>query len=185
MYKELFLRVKNIVLKPAFEWRQIFRENIDTNQILAEYLLPLIGICTLASFITALTGLPEINFEVSIKYAFVTFLALFGGIYLAFLITGYILPLFRIKTSKSIQLSIVAYSLTPLIIVVFLVILVPGWKLLYLASLYSYYIVWQGIKGFPGINANSALTISTIITFLIHFLPFFVQQIFLFLFFKL
>jgi hypothetical protein len=61
----------------------------------------------------------------------------------------------------------------------------PEWKWLYLASLYSYFIIWQGVKGFPGINANSALTISTIIAFLIHFLPFFVQQLLLFLFFKL
>ena len=185
MYKDLFLRVKNILLKPADEWKKIFRDNIDANQILAEYLLPLIGICTLASFISVLINLPEINFEVALKHALVIFMALFGGLYLAFLIAGLIFPLFRITESKSVHLSIIAFSSTPFLIVVFLVILFPEWKILYLASLYSYYIIWQGVKGFPGINANSALTISTIIAFIIHFLPFFVQKLFVFLFFKL
>lgn len=183
IYIQLFVRVKNIILSPSTEWKKILNENLDLNQILSIYILPLIGICTLTSFISYLINLQEINFELALKYALITFTSLFGGIYLSYLIIGRILHYFQIIATKSIIFSIIAYSSTPLLLITILVSIVPELVLLYLASFYAYYIIWQGIKSFPGMKPDSALTISIIITFIIHFLPFFVQRLLLKLFF--
>ena len=177
LYAKLFVRLKNLIIKPSSEWKRIHGENTGMEEILSGYSLPLIAICTLASFLNTLVSLQQINFEIALKNALITFVALFGGLYLSYIVTPRILPWFQIVASKSISFKLVAYASTPLLIIIFLVTLVPELLMLYLVSVYSYYIIWQGIKGLPGLKPDKVLTIGVIITFLIHFFPFFVQQI--------
>lgn len=179
LYVQLFVRLKNLIITPSEEWKIIHSENKDINDILSAYSFPLIGLCTLSTFISILINLQEINFVIAIKHALITFIALSGGLYLAYKAIKHMLPTFKASASNTLTFSLVAYPLTPLLIVTVLVNLFPELILLYLVSFYAWYITWCGTKGLQGINSDSALTISTIITLLIHFLPFFVQRLLL------
>lgn len=177
LYAKLFIRLKNLIIKPSSEWKRIHGENSGMEEILSGYSLPLIAICTLTSFLSTLVSLQQINFEIALKHALIIFLALFGGLYSSYIVTHQILTWFQIVASKLISFRLVAYASTPLLIIHFLVTLFPELLMLYMASVYSYYIIWQGIKGIPGLKPDKVLTIGVIITFIIHFFPFFVQQI--------
>lgn len=179
LYTQLITRLKNIIIKPSREWKIIQREDNDINEILTNYSLPLIGLCTIASFLSVLINLQEINYQTALKHALITFTALFGGLYLSYIATNHLLSLFHISTSKTINFKIVAYASTPLMIITFLATLFPELIFLYLALLYSYYIISRGIKHIISVNSSSILYISIIITFIIHFLPFFVQRLLL------
>ncbi len=177
-YIELYLRAKNIIISPSLEWAIIRSENKDINGILSNYLLPLIGLCTISTFISFLINLQEINFELALKHSVVTFTSFFGGLFLAYAILCIIIPYYY-SASKPIIFSLVGYPSTLIIIIAILVNLLPDLVLLYLGSLYSYFIIWNGVKSLLGLKPNNALSISIIITFLIHFSPFLVYQIFL------
>lgn len=179
IYIRLFLRLKNLLVKPATQWKAILREENDINDVLSVYSLPLIGLCTLSTFISILVNLQEINFEIALKHALITFTSLFGGLYLCYLSTNRIMSWFQVSLSKTINFKLIAYSSTPLLVITFFVNLFPELILLYLASAYSYYIIWHGIKGLPGIKAESVLTLGTIITLLIHLVPFAIQRLLL------
>lgn len=177
LYIQLFLRLKNLLVKPAAEWKIIHREQDDPNAVLSAYSLPLIGLCTLSTFISILVNLQEINFEIALKHALITFTALFGGLYLAYLSINRLMPWFQIARSKTISFRLIAYSSTPLLVITFFVNLFPELILLYLASVYTYYVVWHGIKGVPGIKTELVLTLGIIITLLIHLWPFLIKRL--------
>jgi hypothetical protein len=167
------------LVKPAAEWKAIHREPNDLNDVLSGYSLPLIGLCTLSTFISILVNLQEINFEIALKHALITFTALFGGLYLAYLLLNRFLPGFQVVHSKTLSFKLIAYSSTPLLVITFFVNLFPELILLYLASVYTYFVVWHGIKELPRIKAESVLTLGILISLLIHLLPFLIQRLLL------
>lgn len=179
IYTRLFIRLKNLLVKPAAEWKAIHREPNDLNDVLSGYSLPLIGLCTLSTFISILVNLQEINFEIALKHALITFTALFGGLYLAYLLLNRFLPGFQVVHSKTLSFKLIAYSSTPLLVITFFVNLFPELILLYLASVYTYFVVWHGIKELPRIKAESVLTLGILISLLIHLLPFLIQRLLL------
>jgi hypothetical protein len=174
-YINLFSRLKNILIKPADEWVEIHKEDKDINDILSGFSLPLIGLCTFATFINFTFNRQSINFELALKHSAIVFTALFGGLYLTYLALIKINATFKLPDSKQLAFRLSAYSSGLLYVVTFITSLVPELFFLYMATLYSVFIVWQGVLQVPGIKQEQILTISLIIAFMIHFIPFFVK----------
>ncbi|MDG5799923.1 hypothetical protein QA597_06070 [Marinilabiliaceae bacterium ANBcel2] len=175
LYKNLVLRIKNLIIKPGEEWKSIHRENKSINEILSDFSLPLIALCAVATFINFAINHQAFNSELAIKHATVSFASLFVGLYLSFLMLKWILPKMHIPASPRLIFSIVAYPSGLWYIITFIINLIPELIILHLLTFYSIYIIWHAVSYLPGIRIEHNLVISVLIAGIIHITPYFIK----------
>jgi len=161
-YKQIFLRIKNILIRPVSEWKNINYENNSVNETLT-FSFILLTICVLTRFLSILFSLQEINYEPAMKHAIIVFFYLFGGMYLTYFIMKFVVLHFFMGKSDSKIFKIVAYSATPLYTINIVVNLVPELFLIYILSLYGFYIAYLGVRELYNAKIKEAACIGGLI----------------------
>ncbi|TCO07407.1 YIP1 family protein [Natronoflexus pectinivorans] len=177
LYSNLFMRLKNLILQPGKEWQIIRNENKNINDIITEFSLPLIALCALATFFNFTVNRQGFNLELAIKQSIITFTALFGGLFLAWIILKASHSKLRIENKNNLAFKITAYASGLLYIISFITNLIPELFLFHLVTFYSLFIIWKAIEPekMPGTEQKSIITIY--IAVLIHFIPYFVRYL--------
>lgn len=176
MYKSLFIRLKCLIVSPHKEWIKIHQEDKSVNEVLTEFALPLIGMCAIATFLNIVFNRLEVNFELALKHAVVSFSALFGGLYLSWFIFRFLLSKFEIAGNSNFAFRVVAYSSGLFYLINIVTNLLPELFFLQLASVYSLYIIWFSIHESTDARQEKRVTITLIVAVLIYFIPFFVKN---------
>ena len=146
-------RIKGVILNPKNEWNTIQQEQQGNTELLMSYLIPLVLIPVIASFIGY--GLIGRKFAfvghvgsvtLGIRYAIMMLLNILVGIYLTAFVIDLLATSFGATKNFNNALRLVAYSYTPMMVAGIFYIFPSLSVLAMLASLYGLYILYLGIK---------------------------------------
>ena len=171
-YKDLFLRLKNIIVTPEKEWIEIKYENRTLNDIITNYSLPLIGFLSILTFLSELIDTKKFIWEIALKKSAITFISLFGGLLLSYLLLKKLSKLKLFSNIKGYYFELIAYPSGFIYIVLFLVILIPELFFFRFATLFIGYIYWRMLK-----DKLSILAV-IVLTFIILVIPEIISYIF-------
>ena len=142
-------RVKLVLIQPKEAWVKISNEQIDLKDFLMSYVLPLVLIPTIASFIGyGLIGMGSYFKVTSLSWglheAILAFLGAFLGVFISAFCIHKLAPNFNTEVSLAKAIKLVAYSYTPTWIAGVFYILPSLMILSLLAGIYSLYILYIG-----------------------------------------
>jgi hypothetical protein len=146
-------RVKAIILNPKKEWEVISQENTLSATLLTSYLIPLVLIPVIASFIGyGLIGyrVPFIGHVAGLSsgfnWAVIMLINMIAGIYISAFIIDFLATNFGAERNFNKAFSLVTYAYTPSLVAgVFF--LLPSLRILVtLAGIYGLYLLYLGLK---------------------------------------
>ena len=162
----LIQRVQEVLKNPVGVWQTISQEPSDPKPVLVNYVLPLLGLSAVSSFLSAaVVGIPTPflgTIRIPVGSALwnsllqlllsLVFLVLFS---LAF---NYWAPRFQGSTSKERCFQLLAYSSTAgLIGSILAIVPVLGWLAAIGLGIYGLYTLYQGITPMTGVPASERL----------------------------
>lgn len=116
-------RVKNIITKPKEEWDVISTETPNTQSILTTYVIPLVAIGAIASFIGwGLIGksysygfgsVKVVGISLGIRYALIALIGGIAGTFLTAFVIDALAPTFKSEKDFGRSFQLAAYSFTP------------------------------------------------------------------------
>jgi hypothetical protein len=161
--RQLFERVKAILLRPRSEWLVIAKEPSTLGGLLLRYVAILAAIPEIAHLIgETVIGAGHRPFASSLLRAIVVYLVTFAMVYIIAGVIDLLAPRFggRKNFPNAVKLSV--YSHTPLWLAgIFL--LIPGLNFLVIFGLYGFYLLWVGLPLLMGIKEEQALPYAAII----------------------
>lgn len=170
----LIERVKALLFSPKTEWDVIAKEENSTSKIIGGYLLPLVLIPVVATFISyAVIGykLPFIghilSVEIGIRSAISLLISTFGGALLTAFIIDSLAPSFGAEKNFNKAMQLVAFSYTPSLIGGIFYIYYGTAFLGGLLGLYGLYLMFLGLKPMMHVGDDKHVTyfvISLIVT---------------------
>jgi len=175
MYRQLGLRLRNLITAPLKEWQMIHREPVTFNDMLSTFALPLIGLVAVGTFISYLINQQAFLIELALKKVIVEFTALFGGLFIAWYFVFWVMKYFHFVPSREIAAKITVYSSAPLYIVLLITALVPEIFFLQIFAFYSIYLVLTGKRILAGPKQEQKTVFSLLTGLVILGLPYIIR----------
>jgi hypothetical protein len=147
-------RIKDILFKPKDTWPQIKAEATGIAQVFTGYALILAAlpaICGLLGFTLIgqsfgpITGFFRIPFTYALVWAIVWYILILVALYIEGLVINLLAPSFGSKQSPVNAYKLAVYSSTPMFVAGILNILPALGILVFLLSLYSFYLLYIGM----------------------------------------
>lgn len=179
MYKDLAIRLRNLLASPFLEWQRIHREPVTFNDMFSGFALPLIGIVTLGTFISHMVNQQAFIFELALKKAVLVFMALFAGLFIAWYVIFRLMKYFHLVSSRELAAKLTIYSSAPLYAASLITTLIPEVFFIQILSFYSFYLAWIGMRYLPGPGQDKKFIFSVFIAFAVLVFPFVVRTILL------
>ncbi|HJX72395.1 MAG TPA: Yip1 family protein [Bacteroidales bacterium] len=181
----LINRVKGIILNPKTEWNAIQQEQTSSTDLLIKYLIPLVLIPVIASFIGfGLIGrnMPIVghigSVSFGIRYAILMLVNMILGVYLTAFIIDVLAPAFSAVRNYNNAFRLVVYSYTPMLVAGVLYILPALSILVFIASIYGLYILYLGLKPMMQVPEDK-VTVYFIVSLLVLIAVYFILSIIL------
>lgn len=184
MYKKIFSWVLAVTFQPNRAWNIIANKedraeekgvDYKDDPFFANYLYPLIGLVTLASFLSVFTH-KEFVLELALKNSIRTVVAYIGGFYLA---SYYIKKL----CSKFVDMHrrlrrwqhFIGYASAYMYALTIIRMLIPDLFFLYVFVIYTLRIVWEGLPAFMKVETKDRLKVTVVSTIFIIGFPILVE----------
>jgi hypothetical protein len=175
LYRNLFIRLRNLVVRPVEEWQQIHRESSTFNDMLGNFALPMIGLVTLGTFVSHLINQQTFVFEVALKKALLIFTSLFGGLFIAWYIVSRTMKYFHFASSREVAGKLTLYSSAPLYVVSLIAALVPEFFFVQVLAFYSLYLSWVGVRALAGPAPEKKFVFSLVVSLSLLIVPFLIR----------
>lgn len=151
---DLVSRAQQIILKPKEEWIKIKEEEISIQQLFTSYAAILIAIPSIAHFIgqsligrsVPFIGLYRVGIGTGLLYAILFYVSSLITVYVFGIIINALAPTFSSKQNQANAMKIAVFSLTPAWVAGVLYIIPFLGILVFLASLYSIYLLYLGFS---------------------------------------
>lgn len=141
-------RVKGILSEPKQEFQKISGEHKNPQRIIIDFILPLIVINALASFLGEIIfGPASFSIGSGIVLKNVLFIALvqITSVYLAAYLVNELLPVFHLKKDFAATFRLIAYSFTPIFITTIFAGLLPKFSnIINFLGFYAIVTIWIG-----------------------------------------
>ncbi|MDY3069940.1 MAG: Yip1 family protein [Parabacteroides sp.] len=184
MYKKIFSWVLAVTFQPNRAWSIIANKEDKAEEkgvdykddpFFANYLYPLIGLVTLASFLSVFTH-KEFVLELALKNSIRTVVAYIGGFYLA----SYYIKKF---CSKFVDMHrrlrrwqhFIGYASAYMYALTIIRMLIPDLFFLYVFVIYTLRIVWEGLPAFMKVETKDRLKVTVVSTIFIIGFPILVE----------
>jgi len=177
LYKNLFSRLKDLIVNPGKAWNSILTEQTQVNDVLAQFSLPLMGAYTAATFIGYLLFHQGLSFINALKHAGFTFSSCFFGLYLTWFILIKLLPAMQLSESKENIFKLVAYPSLVIYLIGIINNLFPETYIFGFLQLYAGYIIYEGLGSLNSDNKNNRLQQTIVISLILLALPFVIGKI--------
>lgn len=145
-HTSFFKRLLNLLIKTGSEWKIILQDGATGMKAMNQYATPLIAICTAAAFFGSIINRQGADFEVALKISIITFLSIYGGVFLSVLLINKSLRFFNLPDNKDSSYTLVAYGITVYTAISAIIHLIPEFVLLWVCILYTGYLVSEGVK---------------------------------------
>lgn len=172
-FRFLYHRVKHFIVNPVRAWEVVHRENRPINYVRDSFVLPLIILVTVSSFMGSLFFInTTLKPMYSVLKAVETFLLLSLGIYASSLAVREITRALDLGHDFLVAFKLVAYSLTPLFLTLTVSRLFESLLFIDLLGLYGLYIFWTGMEEMvnPAENKKLPMMIASVIASIIIFM---------------
>lgn len=144
-FVDIILRVKNILVDPGKEWKEIKEETQTRSGLIREYALPIILLLTIAAFIGMLLFRNYVTAGIMVINAVITFFGAFFSIYISAYIINVMAINFESKKDFNSSFRLVVYSYTALFIAHTIGSLILPLFFITVFGIYSAYILWMGL----------------------------------------
>ncbi|HAQ37309.1 MAG TPA: hypothetical protein DCX89_04555 [Saprospirales bacterium] len=151
--EQIINKVKRILLLPKLAWEEIGEESITWERMLSTYLIPLILIGAIASFIGyGLIGVSMGSFGYSssiswgVGQAISFIVSALAGIFISGWIISILAPNFNTQVSFHDGIKLAGYAFTPYLVTAVVYILPDLAPILILGGIYSLYHLYLGFK---------------------------------------
>jgi len=142
-------RAKNIITTPKTEWENVVKEEPNTQQILLAYVFPLSLIPAISTIIGSILFTPfgfSFGFATGLGMAIVFVISIMVVVLLSAVLLDAFATSFGSQKNFGRSLQLVAYSLTPaLVIGILFFIPILGWFLYVAGFCYGIYILYLGL----------------------------------------
>ncbi len=149
----VFERVKTVLFLPKNAWEEIQNEDINTSSLIISYLLPLMLIPLIATFISyGIIGykIPFLgyvsSYEMGLRQVVSVFFTTFIGVFIAAFIIDILAPTFGAEKNFNNSLKLVIYSYTPSLVGGIFLFYYATSILTALLGFYGLYLLYLGIK---------------------------------------
>ncbi len=167
--QELYFRTKDLLIKPAAEFKVIAHENISISGINKSIVIPfaaIVGLSELLGMIFTHISSPLDSFIFVFLSAIIAFLIVFAQTYFAGKLIGLLGKNINSKNQKETGYALVAYSQIPFYLSLAFVKIFPSLLFLIILGVYSIYLMYIGINillKIPVIRKMQFLILSIII----------------------
>lgn len=148
----LINRAKNLLLTPKTEWQVIAAEQPNNNQLIMSYLLPLVLLSAVASFIGygiigfGVLGIRVVGMGWGLYYAITRIILGIGSVYVTAFVVDALAPSFGSEKNLGRSMQLVVYASTPSLVAGLFTFLPLLSGLVALAgAIYSIYLWYLGI----------------------------------------
>ncbi|MBN2165327.1 MAG: hypothetical protein JW717_03525 [Marinilabiliaceae bacterium] len=176
-YKNLIIRLKNIIISPKKEWLVILNEKTSNNDIVSIFSFPLIGFISILTFISYSIETQEFLLQTALKKVTLTFISLFGGLYGAFLILKSIYKHITPLLNPNSIFKIIAYSSSLIYVIDFAIIIIPELFIFKFILLYHIIIIWHSLNNIEIKQKSTKIWISIFYSFIIIATPEIISRI--------
>lgn len=181
MLKRIIQTIYFLIAAPQKGWRRVLTRRSTQQEFMNDFLFPIFGLIALTTFIGAMWAASDGNIQYALKKMMVVSAALFGAFYAAsYAVDKLYLKYEQMKDSQLVQ-QFVGYSSSVIYLLFLVMPLLPGFEILWLFILYTFYLVYSGVTLFLNIpeKEKTVFTLSSfvVITFtpvLLNFLLSFV-----------
>lgn len=169
-YKELFKRTYRLLRQPRDEWQTIVAQEKDSNKVINDFVLPMVGLCALTAFLGQL--FQGAGFEKALIAVIVSLGKNFGGVYLTFFILQESVKFFGLQRSKIAHMQMAGYGFVTIFVVDIIYKLIPELFFLPILELYLVYIIWEASDLVVKIDDKRRVAYVLFVSFLILILSF-------------
>ena len=184
MYKKIFSWVLAVTFQPNRAWNIIASKEDKAEEkgvdykddpFFANYLYPLIGLVTLASFLSVFTH-KEFVLELALKNSIRTVVAYIGGFYLAsYYIRKLCLKFMNMDCKLRRWQHFIGYASAYMYALTIIRMLIPDLFFLYVFVIYTLRIVWEGLPAFMKVETKDRLKVTVVSTIFIIGFPILVE----------
>ena len=181
MLKRIIQTIYFLIAAPQKGWRRVLTQRNTPQEFMNDFLFPIFGLIALTTFIGSMWAVSSGNIQYALKKVMVVATALFSGFYLAsYAVDKLYLRYEQMKDSPLIQ-QFVGYASSVIYLLFLVMPLLPGFEILWLFILYTFYLVYSGVTIFLNIPEKektvftlSSFVVITFIPVLLNFLLSFV-----------
>jgi len=156
--KLLWDRARYILVQPVKAWERIRSENRSLKDVHKSFLVPVLVLLSVSAFAGTLIYSPA---GLSIIFPFIKGIKQFVCFYATVLFTAWVINelslAFVQKKDYNLNFKLVAYSLTPLYLTVFITRFLPDLGILNILALYGSYILFTGLKTIENISRQGII----------------------------
>lgn len=179
MYRNLAQTLRDLILNPTSEWQNIHRQSTTFNDMLSNFALPQIALVTFGTFMAYMINQQAFIFELALKKAFMVFIALFGGLFLAWYLVFRLMKYFQIISSRELAAKLTIFSSAPIYATSLVTALVPEFFFIQVFTLYCFYLTWTGVRLIPGPASEKKFVFSLMAGLSILLFPFLIRIVLL------
>lgn len=179
-YKHLFKRTALLISSPGKAWEEIEAE-ADKQNVMSEFVYPMIGLCGLSVFIGALFGNAEgtFAFQRAMTLCCAKFVSLFGGYFLAAYLTNLLgKKMLERDDERELNQQFIGYSM----VVIFGLDIFSGLFSLsilrWILQFYTVFVVYEGARDLMKVEAKNLTHYSLLVTLLIIVCPTIISIVF-------
>lgn len=177
----IIAQAKELILTPAVFWKKQKETSEDTKILWLTYLLPMMLMVAVAVFMGEFFGRTDFFIEYPLLKA-LREIVLFGlTYYFGVMISAELMKSFGAEKNVEIARKLVAYSMTPFVLISAVNGLFPFLYVLDIVGLYSFYLFWLGAKElltFPESKEHSYVIITIVANFFVFsFLSVFLSKL--------
>lgn len=154
------------------------KKDEDNEEFLSRFVYPLIGLVTVSAFLGVLFTLKDFNIELALKSAIKTLVSTFGGFYLASYAMNELWQSWC-KRAKDLRLwqRFIGYASSMMFTLNIVLTLLPEFFFLRIFIFYTFYIVWEGVGPYLGVENKNRLRFVSVTTGIILFAPIVIEFI--------
>jgi len=171
--KVIFRTAIALIFRPSEAWKKLKeRQKEDAESFLSDFIYPLVGLVTIASFVGILLTRKEFDVQIALKASILSLLSVLGGFFLAsYLVNEVWRKIFHRENSFKLCMCFVGYSSSLMYMLNIVLSLLPEFFFLRFFSLYIIYIAWEGAIPYMGITEEEQLKFVGISTVIIILTP--------------
>ncbi|MGM0531383.1 MAG: Yip1 family protein [Bacteroidota bacterium] len=175
-FKKIWERIKAIITNPTAEWDKIITEPNDQNEIIINYVVPIVALGAITTFIGK-ASMSDLSVYQGFMLAITYFISMTAGIYISAVVVSELEPGFNVEKDFGGTLKLIVYSATAALVASVVANLHPGLSFIGLFGLYSLYLFWVGLPKIMNVAEDKkvgfvliAALIILAITFIINFI---------------
>lgn len=176
MFKEIVLKITQIITNPEAAWRKL-KEHENHESFINRYLHPVFGVISLTTFVGGLWLVADGGLEIALKNTIISLVTVYGGYFIASYILNELFPKFGMSKDESKVQQFVGFS-SALVYAIFIVSpLLPNLPILWIFAIYTVYIVYMGFEVYISVEEEQRVNFTGVATTVILLTPFIIKGI--------